>query len=205
MGGWEVPCDNTIRNKTGELRKKDKSKTPAENMLIAWNKVGFNVEDPTATEIADYQSSHTKLPAEKLTNEAVKQQLIIMEMEVAIGTYRDQSVAAYKEMYSHLGKMMQISNNSNNNGNDNEFKVDTSQAIVSANETAAAQSKWTPARGHILNWGSGTNRKQFYANLSADGKKRLCDTNPRLTAWLAARACDGCLPTANRIPVSMLA
>ena len=29
-------------------------------------------------------------------------------MEVAIGTYRDQSVAAYKEMYSHLGKMMQI-------------------------------------------------------------------------------------------------
>ena len=77
-------------------------------MLIAWNKVGFSVEDPTAAEIADYQATHSKLPPEKLTDEAVTQQLMIMEMEVAIGTYRDQSVAAYKEMYSHLGKMMQI-------------------------------------------------------------------------------------------------
>ena len=94
--------------KTGELRKKDKSKTPAENMLIAWNQVGFSVDDPTAVEIAEYQSAHSKLPPEKLSDEAVAQQLMIMELEVATGTYRDQSVASYKEMYSHLGKMMQI-------------------------------------------------------------------------------------------------
>ena len=83
-------------------------KTPAENMLIAWNKVGFSVEDPTAAEIADYQATHSKLPPEKLTDEAVSQQLMIMEMEVATGTYRDESVAAYKEMYSHLGKDLAV-------------------------------------------------------------------------------------------------
>ena len=33
IGGWEVPSDNIIRDKTGELRKKDKDKTPVENML----------------------------------------------------------------------------------------------------------------------------------------------------------------------------
>ena len=66
--------------------------------------------------------------------------------------------------------------NNNDTGVGNEDQeFDTSQAVVSAAETAAAQSKWTPARGHICNWGSETNRKQFYANMSADGKKRLCD------------------------------
>ena len=108
VGGWKVPCDNITRDKTGELLTKDKSKTPAENMLIAWNKVGFSVEDPTAAEIADYQATHSKLPPEKLTDEAVTQQLMIMEMEVATGTYRDESVAAYKEMYSHLGKDLAV-------------------------------------------------------------------------------------------------
>ena len=34
-----------------------------------------------------------------------------------------------------------------------KFKVDTSQAVVSDAETTAAQSKWGPSRGHILNWG----------------------------------------------------
>ena len=33
----------------------------------------------------------------------------------------------------------------------NKFKVDTSQAVVNDEETTATQSKWTPARGHVLN------------------------------------------------------
>ena len=41
-------------------------------------------------------------------------------------------------------------------------------------ETTEAQTKWTPARGHILNWASGANRHKFYVQKDADDK-RLCD------------------------------
>ena len=41
VGGWVVPSDQILRDKTGELRTKDKSKSAAENMLAAWESVGF--------------------------------------------------------------------------------------------------------------------------------------------------------------------
>ena len=103
VGGWTVPCDQILRDKTGELRVKDKTKTAAENMLIAWKSVGFTTEDPTAEEIATYKAENGKtLHADKLQDGVVTEQLIIQDLEVVTGTFRNQSVAAYKEMYTHL-------------------------------------------------------------------------------------------------------
>ena len=56
----------------------------------------------------------------------------------------------------------------------NKFQVDTTTAVVDDEETTEAQTKWTPARGHILNWASGANRHKFYVQKDADDK-RLCD------------------------------
>lgn len=108
VGGWTVPCDQILRDKTGELRVQDKTKTPAENMLAAWESVGFTTEDPSAEEIARYKAENSVLHADKLQDDVVIEQLIIQDLEVATGTFRSQSVAAYKEMYTHLGKMMQL-------------------------------------------------------------------------------------------------
>ena len=47
VGGWEVPSDVILRDKTGELRVKDKTKNAAQNMIIAFNNVGFSIDAPT--------------------------------------------------------------------------------------------------------------------------------------------------------------
>ena len=77
-------------------------------MLAAWESVGFIVEDPTAEEIEAYKVDNSTLAADKLKDDVVTQQLTLCDLEVATGTFRNQSVAAYKEMYTHLGKMMQL-------------------------------------------------------------------------------------------------
>ena len=39
-----------------------KAKTAAENMLTAWESVGFTVKDPTAEEITTYKAENSTLP-----------------------------------------------------------------------------------------------------------------------------------------------
>ena len=45
-------------------------------MIIAFNKVGFSIDEPTTEEMDEYKEQYSTLTADRLTDEAVIEQLI---------------------------------------------------------------------------------------------------------------------------------